>query len=206
MHIGNSETFGSKFELGLFQPKTTFKLLSFYEISFQFFIKRFFLFNNLGANTVATSVYNSTNSTTALNLPNSTAYRLLSTAMRLTPLTMTVDDLFSISLPLYVRPAPNNGFDDHPCIGKDITLILGDCDVLSNDQLEISLDLTSSIMTVKSQVHYHSVPWDVIDQIKVRNDLDFTPAVKLSLVDYRLEDMLVDTQLLSVASSVIKVK
>jgi hypothetical protein len=47
---------------------------------------------------------------------------------------------------------------------------------------------------------------DVIDQIEVDTDADFTPSVKLNLVNYRLNYTLVDTQLLSVASSVITVK
>ncbi len=204
MHIGNSETFGSKFELGLSQPKTTFKLLSFYETSFQFYIKRFFLFNNLGANNVATSVYNRTNSTTALNLPNITSYRLLSTAMRLSP--MTAEDIYSISLPLYTWPTFNDQSSDRPRLGKDITLILGDCDALSSDQLESALDLTGSITTVNSQVYYHTMFGDFIHQTGVDTDLDFTPSVKFDLVNYRLGDILFDTQLLSVASSVITVK
>ena len=184
MHIGNSETFGSKFELGLSQPKTTFKLLSFYETSFQFYIKRFFLFNNLGVNNVATSVYNSTNSTTVLNLPHITSYRLWSTAMRLSP--MTVGEIYSISLTSYSWPIVNDQSSDRPTLGKDITLILGDCDALSSDQLEIALDLTGSIMTVNPQVYYHSMFGDVIDQIGVDADVDFTPSVKFDLVNYRL--------------------
>lgn len=203
MHIGNSETFGSKFELGLSQPKTTFKLLSFYETSFQFYIKRFFLFNNLGANNVATSVYNTTNSTTALNLPNITSYRLLSTAMWLSPI--TANDIFSISLPS-TKPTFNHQSSNLTGLGKDVTLILSDCDALSNDQLEIALDLTGSIMTINSYVYYHSTFGDVIDQIEVDTDTDFTPSVKLNLVNYRLNYTFVDTQLLSVASSVITVK
>lgn len=203
MHIGNSETFGSKFELGLSQPKTTFKLLSFYETSFHFYIKRFFLFNNLGANNVATSVYNSTNSTTALNLPNITSYRLLNTAMWLSPI--TANDIFNISLPS-TKPAFNHQSNDLTCWGKDVTLILSDSDALSNDQLETALDLTGSIMTINPYVHYHSIVGGIIDQIEVDTDVDFTPSVKLDLVNYRLNYAFVDTQLLNVASSVITVK
>ena len=40
---------------------------------------------------------------------------------------------------------------------KDVTLILNDCDALSNDQLENALDLTGSVMTTNSTVYYHSI-------------------------------------------------
>ncbi len=79
--MGNSDNFGSKFELALNQPKTTFKLLSFYETSFHFYVKRFFLFNNLGVNNITTSVYNSTDSVNPEDLTNMNSYRLLSTIM-----------------------------------------------------------------------------------------------------------------------------
>jgi hypothetical protein len=47
---------------------------------------------------------------------------------------------------------------------------------------------------------------DIIDQIDVDTDVDFTPSVKLNLVNYRLNYAFVDTQLLNVASSVVMVK
>lgn len=119
---------------------------------------------------------------------------------------MTAEDIYSISLPLYTWPTFNDQSSDRPRLGKDITLILGDCDALSSDQLESALDLTGSITTVNSQVYYHTMFGDFIHQTGVDTDLDFTPSVKFDLVNYRLGDILFDTQLLSVASSVITVK
>ena len=99
---------------------------------------------------------------------------------------MTVGDIYSISLTSYSWPIVNDQSSDRTRLGKDITLVLGDCDALSSDQLEIALDLTGSIMTVNPQVYYHSMFGDVIDQIGVDADVDFTPSVKFDLVNYRL--------------------
>lgn len=203
MHMGNSDNFGSKFELVLNQPKTTFKLLSFYETSFHFYVKRFFLFNNLGVNNITTSVYNSTDSINPGDLTNMESYRLLSTIMWLSPNNSSnIFNVCSTSTDLTIGTQPKG----LRSFSKDVTLILNDCDALSNDQLENALDLTGSVMTTNSTVYYHSILSNVLDQFLVDTSVTFTPSAKSNGTNYRLSHSSIDAKLLTDAYSVMGTK
>jgi hypothetical protein len=89
---------------------------------------------------------------------------------------------------------------------KDVTLILNDCDALSNDQLENALDLTGSIMTTNSTVYYHSILSNVLNQFLVDTSVTFTPSAKSNGTNYRLSHSSIDAKLLTDAYFVMGTK
>lgn len=196
--------------IGLGSTNTPINMLQFYEKSYFWFVKRFYLFNTLGTNNISSDVVMSVNNPLVTSFDNknksSNMFSIILNSM-LRSRSLTNSNLNPVYLNTELNRVQQYNNPTNTDL-KDISILVSETDLLSIDNLELLLNLNSNVTSVHNSVSFFNV------NSYVNNDL-LNPNLTLNLKKTTLKgnlnsnyssidnNLLLDLYVLSVTNTTI---